>query len=325
MLRRRHFLMIGGGLVAVGAASLIFLNWNCSGLGRKTVVGERCSYCGMEIKDPVLASYILVDSRELYYDDPGCMIIHHLGFRGLLDDVEGVWPGAVIKGAYVHDYRSGEVLDASKAWFAVGSDVRTPMGYGIIAFRDLDTALDHVRAHKGSVMGWDGALAAMLERLKGVDTSRPEHEHHGYHDFLNIRLESVNGTHFTLGELLNLGRPVLLVFFATWCPTCSRNVSALSKAYPRLGGRVNVVLASFDPSETGEEILGFMGRVGAPDDWRVVKPNLELLLELRVVSQETVFLITPEGEIAYEKRFGVLTEKEWVEVVSAHFQPALSP
>jgi nitrous oxide reductase accessory protein NosL len=314
-LLRRQFLLMAGGIAAVGAASLIFINRSWGGTARKSAIGERCSNCGMVIKDPILASYLVVDSGELYYDEPGCMIIHYLAFMGRLDDVEGVWSNAVIENAHVHDYHSGESLEASKAWFVVGSDVKTPMGYGIIAFRDLDTALAHVREHGGSVTGWDGVLAAMLERLKGRDIQRPSHEQRSYSEFLDIHLEDVYGAYFTLGELLHHGRPVLLVFFATWCPTCSRNISALARAYPNLGGRVNIVLASFDPSETGDEIVDFMRRVGAPEDWRVAKPSIELLLALHVVSQETAFLITPEGEIAYERRFGVLTEKEWVDII----------
>jgi hypothetical protein len=38
-----------------------------------------------------------------------------------------------------------------------------------------------------------------------------------------------------------------------------------------------------------------------------------------VITQETIFGISTSGEIAYEKRFGTLTEDEWLEVVRVLF------
>jgi hypothetical protein len=38
-----------------------------------------------------------------------------------------------------------------------------------------------------------------------------------------------------------------------------------------------------------------------------------------VITQETIFGISTSGEIVYEKRFGTLTEDEWLEVVRVLF------
>ncbi|MEM3031515.1 MAG: nitrous oxide reductase accessory protein NosL [Nitrososphaerota archaeon] len=324
-MRRRFLLIVGGGLALTAvpafliASRLIVRNAWPSPLGRK------CAYCGMVINSVNLSAYIQVDDDILYYDDLGCMLIHYLSFKRFIEPVQGVWPTAKLAAVAAHDYGTGYVIDAEEAWFVIDSDTPTPMKHGIVAFEKLDAALAHVMVHGGSLMGWDGVIQYLRQKLGGVEHERHVHDGQTHGDILGIGLESIGGRRFTLGEVLRGDRPVLLVFFATWCPTCSRNVSALSKIYPEIRGRIDVVLASFDPSETVGEIEGFLGRVDAPSEWLVAKPSIELLLAAHVVSQETVFLISPDGEILYEKRFGVLTEEQWLEVLLkySHFQTAL--
>jgi thiol-disulfide isomerase/thioredoxin len=194
------------------------------------------------------------------------------------------------------------------------------MRHGILAFKNMERAVDASARLGGTVTGWDGVKGLMLERLMGgvEGGGGNQYKKDRYSGYLDIHLEALDGHHFTLDEILRRGRPILLVFFATWCPTCSRNISALSKAYQQHRESVEVVLASFDPSETAGEIEDFLGRVSAHQDWIVSKPSIQLLLSLRVVSQETVFLISREGEIIYEKRFGILTEEEWSQILLIH-------
>lgn len=310
MLTRRA-LVIGVAMAAAGLAAYLLL----PRLQRDDVLnplGRRCEYCGMTVKEIRYAAILISDSSTLYYDDIGCMLIHQFSSGGMHSPSETSWK--TVRG-YVFDYETGERLDMDKAWYLFGSDVSTPMRHGILAFKSMERAVKASAEHGGTVTGWDGVRGLMMEKLMGGVKDDHPHESGGYSGYLDLELEALDGRRFTLGDFLKRGRPVLLVFFATWCPTCSRNISALAKAYHQHGGGVEVVLASFDPSETASEIEDFLGRVSAHQDWSVAKPNIQLLLSLRVVSQETVFLISVDGEIAYEKRFGILTEEEWSQIL----------
>jgi len=57
--------------------------------------------------------------------------------------------------AIVHDFITGEAVHAEKAFFAFKSSLRTPMGYGIVAFKDKAQAEKFAAEHgKVKVVRW---------------------------------------------------------------------------------------------------------------------------------------------------------------------------
>lgn len=57
--------------------------------------------------------------------------------------------------AVVHDFLTGEALPAENAFFAFKSTFRTPMGYGIVAFKDKAEAEKFAAEHgKVKVIRW---------------------------------------------------------------------------------------------------------------------------------------------------------------------------
>jgi len=57
--------------------------------------------------------------------------------------------------AVVYDFLSGEPIPAEKAFFAFKSSYRTPMGYGIVAFKDKTQAEKFAEDRgKGKVIRW---------------------------------------------------------------------------------------------------------------------------------------------------------------------------
>ncbi len=58
-------------------------------------------------------------------------------------------------GAVAHDFTTGEAVPAEKAYFVLGTDVATPAGYGIVAFREKAEAEKFSAEHgKGKVVTW---------------------------------------------------------------------------------------------------------------------------------------------------------------------------
>ncbi|MEM4354492.1 MAG: nitrous oxide reductase accessory protein NosL [Candidatus Caldarchaeum sp.] len=308
-MRRRTFLYSIG--FAAGTAAYFLFRRFVSNAG-SMVLGGKCSYCGMEVKRLEFAAEMIVDGRRLVYDDVGCMLIHYLSFKGVIQSVQGVWPVSKIDKIMVYSFDGGGAVEASSAWYVKGSDIITPMRHGLIAFKSFTSAVEFARKHGGDVVGWDAVVENFLEvPYKG-------HEAHGREsaaDAFKIKLKTLDGREITVSEVLSGGKPVLLVFFATWCPTCSKNVTSLSNAYKHFQHKVTVFLTSFDPGDTAVKIQRFLEQHNASSDWIVTHPNLEFLVALRVITQETIFGIASSGEILYEKRFGTLTEDDWLRIV----------
>ncbi|MEM0348804.1 MAG: nitrous oxide reductase accessory protein NosL [Candidatus Caldarchaeum sp.] len=275
-------------------------------------IGRSCSYCGMEIRDLRFAAELIVDNQTLFYDDVGCMMIHYLSHMGIIPPVQNTVKNAEVKRAAVYDYLSSEKVDAKVAWYVKGSSVMTPMRHGVIAFKSFSDALDFGGKFGGEVMGWDAVLKTFTdgEKQEGHQHSEVSDVHNAF----NIPLKTLHNNVTTVSEALKRGKPLVLVFFATWCPTCSKNITTLSRAYESMREKVTVFLSSFDPGDTVEKITRFLEQHNAHSDWIVTLPNVDFLVSLRVISQETVFGISVDGSIVYEKRFGTLTEDDWLRI-----------
>jgi copper chaperone NosL len=107
-----------------------------------------CSHCGMLISEPVYAAaYRAADGQSRVFDDIGCL----LKSMGKSGSVQRYW---------FHDGSSAEWIDGGAVAFVVSSDIRTPMGGGVIAYSDRTTANRTVQRHGGSIVGTLGELLA---------------------------------------------------------------------------------------------------------------------------------------------------------------------
>lgn len=308
-MKRRHLLATALATAAAGAAYIVYTSLPQTPPRLDT---RACSYCGMKIERTQFAAQLTVDGKQLFYDDVGCMLIHYLSFTGRIEPVKGTWPAARVEKVLVNCYDVDEAVEASSAWFVKGSDVNTPMRHGYIAFKSMTSAIEFAKSHGGDVFGWDKAVETFLKPVERVDV----HKHAGeYSSVFSIELKLLDGKPTSVSQLLRMGKPVLLVFFATWCPTCSRNITTLGNAYPRFQSKATVLLTGFDPADTPAKIQRFLEQHNAPRDWIVAQPSLELIVALRVVVQETIIAINTDGEVVYEKRFGTLTEDDWLRIV----------
>lgn len=148
----------------------------CSG----TVSGEEppviaygqdvCNRCGMIIEEPrFAAAYVTPQGDVRHFDDIGDMVAHHQE-RG--EEVHVFW---------VHDYTTEEWLKASEAYFVISEDLLTPMGSGILAAADQDTANRLAAEWNGESLTFDALLAqAQAGLIEGHDHHHAvPHEHGG--------------------------------------------------------------------------------------------------------------------------------------------------
>ena len=103
-----------------------------------------------------------------------------------------------------------------------------------------------------------GAIAASLwNRSPQPTESRPEV---GYlaPDFAVVDLDSGKTIH--LSELR--GQPVLLNFWATWCPPCRQEMPDLDRIAKDFAGKAHVLAVGADPQETAETFRNFRQSLG---------------------------------------------------------------
>jgi thiol-disulfide isomerase/thioredoxin len=115
----------------------------------------------------------------------------------------------------------------------------------------------------------------------------------------------VDRTEFTLksigGESVSLGRfagthPVLLVFWATWCPHCNAAVPEINEIHTRLGGRLKILALNY--MENRQKVTAFMKAKS------IAYPVLldidgKVASQYRVAGIPTYVLLDKEGRVVY--------------------------
>jgi copper chaperone NosL len=108
---------------------------------------DTCARCRMIISEERHAAGLVAgNGDQTIFDDAGEMIAS-VQVDGLND--RRVW---------VHDYQSQEWTDGTKAFYVVSADVMTPMGTGVVAFRERAAADEFAASHGTTAMSWDDIL-----------------------------------------------------------------------------------------------------------------------------------------------------------------------
>lgn len=111
-----------------------------------------CSVCNMKISEAEKKFSVVLPNvagmGPSSYDDIGCAVIsrnNECATRQMTFDGNAI----------VYDLVTGEAVPAEKAFFAFKSSFRTPMGYGIVAFKDKVQAEKFAAEHgKVNVVRW---------------------------------------------------------------------------------------------------------------------------------------------------------------------------
>jgi copper chaperone NosL len=102
-----------------------------------------CERCKMIISEKAYsAEYILPGGEARKFDDIGCMI----RFQN-----EEETNRNKILAQYVRDYNTGDWIDATTAHFVSSKAIITPMGHGLAAFKDKESARRLARNLDGTV------------------------------------------------------------------------------------------------------------------------------------------------------------------------------
>jgi len=119
----------------------------------------------------------------------------------------------------------------------------------------------------------------------------------GNAEWVDFTLPDANGRQVSLGQFIGK-KPVLLVFWATWCPTCKEEVPVINRMHsePPTNGDLQILALDFMESE--EKVNAFIKRK------RVAYPVLldrrgKVARKYRVVGIPTYILIDRNGKVSY--------------------------
>jgi len=122
-------------------------------------------------------------------------------------------------------------------------------------------------------------------------------------------LRNVNGDQISLAELQKSGKPVLIYFFATWCPVCEKDLRSLNSTYQKYQGKIEVVVVGFDPTETSEQISQYRQSRGYM--WAFAEYNKDALLHFKIITQSTKIGLDAKGNEVFRDGYGVLSGSDW--------------
>jgi copper chaperone NosL len=109
---------------------------------------DTCERCRMIISEERQAAALVAgDGKKTLFDDTGEMIAT-VQENGLASG-QRVW---------VHDYGSEAWIDGTKALFVAGPEIMTPMGTGLVAFKERSAADELAASHEVTPLTWDEVL-----------------------------------------------------------------------------------------------------------------------------------------------------------------------
>ena len=122
------------------------------------------------------------------------------------------------------------------------------------------------------------------------------------HPAPDFTLTDAAGQTFRLSDLR--GKPVVLNFWATWCPPCKAEMPELQAASERLAGEVAIV--GVDQGESAAEVKAFAAQHGLTFPMPV-DGKMDVSRQYLVRNLPTTFFIDRSGTIRYTQ-IGPLTE-----------------
>ncbi len=116
-------------------------------------------------------------------------------------------------------------------------------------------------------------------------------------------LVDMDGVKHTLDELK--GQPVILNFWATWCPPCREEMPSMNRAWAKIKDQ-GIAMVAINVGEDEDTIFSFMADY--PIDFTVLlDASGDIINRWPVKGLPTTYVIDPEGRVVYQAIGG----REW--------------
>jgi peroxiredoxin len=119
----------------------------------------------------------------------------------------------------------------------------------------------------------------------------------------DFELQDTEGQRHRLSDYR--GRPVLINFWATWCPPCREEIPSMNRAWEKIRDE-DIVMLAINVGEDEDTIFVFTADY--PADFPVLLDrDGEVIGQWPVKGLPTTYIVDPEGRIAYRAIGG----REW--------------
>lgn len=121
----------------------------------------------------------------------------------------------------------------------------------------------------------------------------------------DFTLETLDGQSVRLSELF--GQPVVVNFWASWCPPCRAEMPAMQAVYEAYQGQIHLLAVNATQQDSLADALAFVSENGLTFPI-LLDPNGAAYRQFAVTSMPTTFFIGADGIIAEVVVGGPLTE-----------------
>jgi len=110
---------------------------------------------------------------------------------------------------------------------------------------------------------------------------------------------TITGETVSTKSYLASGKPTLVYFMASWCPTCAKNWPSLNQVYSEYKDQVNIVAISIDPTDTKDVLSKLSSDEGLI--FPMVPGNPQIMVDFGVKGQATTVGVDAKGNIVFIK------------------------
>lgn len=135
-------------------------------------------------------------------------------------------------------------------------------------------------------------------------------------ELVSFEFVTQSGSTATLGEYI--GEPLVVNFFAAWCPPCRAELPDLERVHQARGDEVTFLGISHDLDETSWRSL--IAEVDVTYD-TVFQPNTEIFNALEAKGMPSTALVSPSGEVLH-LHTGLLTDDLLEDLIDEHLGKA---
>jgi len=125
----------------------------------------------------------------------------------------------------------------------------------------------------------------------------------------DFTIKTIDGKEYRLSQFAEQNKPVLLYFWATWCPFCRRDFSIVKNIYPKYTDKVAFLAIDLDTSENAQIIQQYKNELGL-EGIDFATGNGKVLSDYQITRTTTKYAIGKNGLILY-KGSGVFNEQQW--------------
>jgi len=133
------------------------------------------------------------------------------------------------------------------------------------------------------------------------------------YDFIVV---TTDGKAVRLSDFIENKKPVIVYFFATWCPWCAKDYAALSKVYKDYANNVGIVSISLDLNEDLLTLANYKKKYPELQSTMFASGQTEILVNYRITRTTTKYAIDRNGKIIYIGA-GAFDEEQWKQLLGA--------